>query len=88
VGWGRLSPHPATLDDSADGKRRVIPTSVAPITLFVREDADWMTPHHPGTDLPEEARGLSQGAREVLGSTFYDTVELPSLPTSCVLPAN
>jgi ATP-dependent helicase Lhr and Lhr-like helicase len=77
VGWGRLSPHPATLDDSADGKRRVIPTSVAPITLFVREDAEWMTPHHPGTDLPGGGRGLSAGAREVLdflrhrGASFF-----------------
>ena len=44
VGWGRLSPHPATLEDSAAGKRRVIPTSVAPITFFVREEADQMTP--------------------------------------------
>src|SRR5713226_227359 len=44
VGWGRLSPHPATLEALTDGKRRVIPTSVAPITFFVREDADWMVP--------------------------------------------
>ncbi len=51
VGWGRLSPHPATLDDAASGKRRVIPTSVAPITFFVREEADWMTPHRlPATN--------------------------------------
>jgi len=48
VGWGRLSPHPATLesggasDASAPRQRRVIPTSVAPITFFVREEADWM----------------------------------------------
>ena len=76
VGWGRLSPHPATLVDTAEGKRRVIPTSVAPITFFVREDSDWMTPRHPGTDLPE-ARGLSGGAREVLdflrhrGASFF-----------------
>jgi ATP-dependent helicase Lhr and Lhr-like helicase len=48
VGWGRLSPHPATLDvggtDGANSgrQRRVIPTSVAPITFFVREEADWM----------------------------------------------
>ncbi len=34
VGWGRLSPHPATLEDSAAGKRRVIPTSVAPDYVF------------------------------------------------------
>ena len=76
VGWGRLSPHPATLDDTAAGKRRVIPTSVAPITFFVREEADWMTPHRPDTELPQ-ARGLSEGARQVLdflrqrGASFF-----------------
>jgi ATP-dependent Lhr-like helicase len=47
VGWGRLSPHPATLEsggnsDGSGRQRRVIPTSVAPITFFVREEADWM----------------------------------------------
>jgi ATP-dependent Lhr-like helicase len=80
VGWGRLSPHPATLDDTAAGKRRVIPTSVAPITFFIREEADWMTPHHPASAGPAsggnasgkpasdspEARGLSEVARQVL----------------------
>jgi ATP-dependent helicase Lhr and Lhr-like helicase len=57
VGWGRLSPHPATLEaggDNAEGtrenRRRVIPTRVAPIAFFVREDADWMRPHHPGAE--------------------------------------
>ena len=58
VGWGRLSPHPATLEvaDGGDGsnpsapRRRVIPTRVAPIAFFVREDADWMRPHHPGAE--------------------------------------
>ncbi|MGA2347667.1 MAG: helicase-related protein, partial [Candidatus Sulfotelmatobacter sp.] len=99
VGWGRLSPHPATVDagGSANGngsavgpaprQRRVIPTSVAPITLFVREEADWMAltqnPHfrqrtpemgHPASD---EGRGLSHGARLVLeflrqrGASFF-----------------
>jgi ATP-dependent helicase Lhr and Lhr-like helicase len=76
VGWGRLSPHPATLEDSAEGKRRVIPTSVAPITFFVREEADWMTPKHASPDAAE-ARGLSPGARQVLdflrhrGASFF-----------------
>jgi ATP-dependent Lhr-like helicase len=59
VGWGRLSPHPATVDsggkanagDAVEGsavprQRRVIPTSVAPITFFVREESDWMSPRH------------------------------------------
>jgi len=76
VGWGRLSPHPATLEDAAGGKRRVIPTSVAPITFFIREEADWMTPRHPAADQPE-ARGLSPQARQVLdfllqrGASFF-----------------
>jgi ATP-dependent Lhr-like helicase len=63
VGWGRLSPHPATLEESAGGQRRVVPTSVAPITFFVREDADWMGPHR--ADDLAELRGLSHGARDV-----------------------
>jgi ATP-dependent helicase Lhr and Lhr-like helicase len=87
VGWGRLSPHPATLDsihltnDSAVSgaparQRRVIPTSVAPITFFVREDAEWMTPKHPGAELSEN-NGLSHGAQLVLdflrqrGASFF-----------------
>jgi ATP-dependent Lhr-like helicase len=84
VGWGRLSPHPATLDSAptngASGtgqrQRRVIPTSVAPITFFVREDADWMTPRHPGAELSEN-NGLSNGAQLVLdflrqrGASFF-----------------
>jgi ATP-dependent Lhr-like helicase len=74
VGWGRLSPHPATLDNSAAGGRRVVPTSVAPITFFLRAEADWMQPH-PATD--GELRGLSQGACDVFqflkgrGASFF-----------------
>ena len=93
VGWGRLSPHPATLDysnsnrasDSESGaaprQRRVIPTSVAPITFFIREDADWMTPRHPGAERHGEDQsgnnGLSGGAQMVLdflrqrGASFF-----------------
>jgi len=52
VGWGRLSPHPATLEATGnDGnRRRVIPTRVAPIAFFVREDADWLRARHPGAE--------------------------------------
>ena len=64
VGWGRLSPHPATLEGSVPGKRRVIPTSVAPITFFVREEADWMSPRNP-LEAEPDSRGLSEGARQV-----------------------
>ncbi|MGD1022009.1 MAG: DEAD/DEAH box helicase [Candidatus Sulfotelmatobacter sp.] len=93
VGWGRLSPHPATLDysnptrvsDSEPGaaprQRRVIPTSVAPITFFIREDADWMTPRHPSAGRNGEDQsgnnGLSGSAQTVLdflrqrGASFF-----------------
>jgi len=92
VGWGRLSPHPATLetggaargDKSSDSssevaaprQRRVIPTSVAPITFFVREEADWMIPRHAAGDEAEK-RGLGHGAQLVLeflrqrGASFF-----------------
>jgi ATP-dependent helicase Lhr and Lhr-like helicase len=86
VGWGRLSPHPATIDarGSANGngdapaprQRRVIPTSVAPITFFVREEADWMIPRHAAGD-EAETRGLNHGAQLVLeflrqrGASFF-----------------
>ena len=86
VGWGRLSPHPATLDYSnasrgengtstSQRQRRVIPTSVAPITFFIREDADWMTPREMGH--PAEFSGLTHGAQKVLdflrqrGASFF-----------------
>jgi ATP-dependent Lhr-like helicase len=42
VGWGRISPHPAFADPSSGGPRRVVPTSMAPVTFFVREEALWM----------------------------------------------
>jgi ATP-dependent Lhr-like helicase len=80
VGWGRLSPHPAMLEDSSGSGRRVVPTSVAPITFFVRDEAEWMAlpsvraAHH---DAQQEVRGLGEGAREVLtflrkrGASFF-----------------
>jgi ATP-dependent helicase Lhr and Lhr-like helicase len=76
VGWGRLSPHPATLEDSGEGRRRVVPTSVAPITFFVRDDSDWMQPRL-GNDEQNFERVLSEGARSVLeflrrrGASFF-----------------
>ena len=42
VGWGRISPHPAFSSQNGEGPRRVVPTSVAPVTFFVREEAQWM----------------------------------------------
>jgi ATP-dependent Lhr-like helicase len=78
VGWGRLSPHPATLEAVTSGGRRVIPTSVAPIAFFVRDDADWMAARrgHDG----HQAQGLSTAAREVhaflreRGASFFPDI--------------
>jgi len=76
VGWGRLSPHPATLEESGSGRRRVVPTSVAPITFFVREDSDWMQPRHAAEAASEE-RVLSETAKLVAnflrqrGASFF-----------------
>jgi ATP-dependent helicase Lhr and Lhr-like helicase len=75
VGWGRVSPHPATLEPVSTERRRVIPTSVAPITFFVREDADWMVPHREAGE--QEMRGLSPDAKAVMdflrhrGASFF-----------------
>jgi ATP-dependent Lhr-like helicase len=53
----------------------VIPTSVAPITFFARDQAEWMLPHP--MQLSTDERALSPGAREVLeflrqrGASFF-----------------
>jgi len=78
VGWGRLSPHPATLEAVTSGGRRVIPTSVAPIAFFVRDDSEWMAARRDqgGT----QAQGLSAAAREVhaflseRGASFFPDI--------------
>jgi ATP-dependent helicase Lhr and Lhr-like helicase len=79
VGWGRVSPHPATLGATleavASERRRIAPTSVAPIAFFVREEADWMIPRR--AEGEDEARGLSDEAAAVLnflrrrGASFF-----------------
>ena len=65
VGWGRLSPHPAMLHEHGERGRRIVPSSIAPITFFVRDDADWMACRHHGSGLDDQ-KGLSGSAREVL----------------------
>src|SRR5579884_2678084 len=59
VSWARLSPHPAL----GDADRRVRPTRMAPITLFLREDAEWLSP-----PAQSETAALSHAAREVLSA--------------------
>jgi ATP-dependent Lhr-like helicase len=59
VQWGRLSPHPAF---QREEPRRVRPTRVAPLALFLREDAEWLLPAR------EDSLTLSHQARDVLAA--------------------
>ena len=68
VMWGRLSPHPAF--EGADGepgatpsagrRRRVRPTRVAPVALFLRQDLEWLV------DPGDEGDGAGPGPAGVL----------------------
>jgi ATP-dependent helicase Lhr and Lhr-like helicase len=42
VSWGRLSPHPRLAYAGDLERRRIIPTSVAPISFFPREESEWL----------------------------------------------
>ena len=73
VMWGRLSPHPAFDNDDNNRTHRVRPTRVAPLTLFLREDAEWLL----SGPQPASDASLSHPAREVLaelqqrGASFF-----------------
>jgi ATP-dependent Lhr-like helicase len=80
VMWARVSPHPAIAED-----RRVRPTRIAPVTLFLREDAEWLM----NTSGAPKSSGLSHAAQDVLlalekhGASFFvdlarQTHRLPS----------
>jgi ATP-dependent Lhr-like helicase len=72
VSWGRLSPHPAFEREGEEG-RRVRPTRVAPLAIFLRDDAAWLL----ATPQPSPKDSLSHPAREVLavletrGASFF-----------------
>lgn len=77
IGWGRLSPHPAVGASADSARRRVVPTSVAPITFFVREKSAWMA----ALAAPEAATPtLSHAALSVLdflrarGASFFTEI--------------
>ena len=80
VMWARVSPHPAIAEN-----RRVRPTRIAPMTLFLREDAGWLI----NAEREVDVAGLSHPARDVLaalerkGASFFmdlarETSRLPS----------
>ena len=62
VMWSRVSRHPA-LEDSEGRKIRA--TRVAPVALFLREDASWIL---PADDPAPYSESLSHAARDVLAA--------------------
>ncbi len=42
VSWGRLSSHPNISQGGDPDRRRIVATSVAPITVFPRDDGEWL----------------------------------------------
>lgn len=82
IGWGRLSPHPATMvenENSSPRKRQILPTSVAPITFFLRDQADWMKGKQPIAD-EKRFTNLSRVAKHIFdylkshGASFFSDI--------------
>jgi ATP-dependent helicase Lhr and Lhr-like helicase len=70
--WGRLSPHPAL---ETQGARRVRPTRVAPLAIFLREDSVHLLPKHPEpTALSHAAKDVLEALEQKGASFFHDLV--------------
>ncbi len=69
VSWGRLSPHPRLGSrDEADRTKRILPTSLAPISVFPRDESEWLlaaTQDNQTLTNPEPYAGLTSVAREL-----------------------
>jgi len=89
VSWGRLSPHPRLAQESAGTPgRRIVPTAVAPISVFPREQGAWLlaafgdeertSVSDPLAGLGDVARDLSRALRDGGASFFADLVRSTS----------
>ncbi len=86
VSWGRLSPHPRFSRAGETDRRRIVPTSIAPISLFPREDGDWLMNvvrgessrsfADPSTHLSAVAQDLCRVLRHQGASFFADLVRV------------
>ncbi|MEK6532410.1 MAG: DEAD/DEAH box helicase, partial [Nitrospirota bacterium] len=87
VSWGRISPHPRlAFSGESDKARRIVPTSVAPISLFPREDGEWLMAAFaegaaqagpdPYGQLSAVAQDLRRALHERGASFFADLVRL------------
>jgi ATP-dependent helicase Lhr and Lhr-like helicase len=86
VGWGRLSPHPKFSQAGEAERRRIVPTSLAPVSLFLREDCEWLvngvhgeattSSADPYPQLSLIARNLHRTLRQQGASFFADLVQM------------
>ena len=97
LAWGRISPHPAWSAGEGSSPRRVIPTTAAPITFYLRDSSDWL--HHAlasksidETTLTQSLSPEAQTIRTLLreqGAAFTSDLQrlsgLTKLPTSTAL---
>ena len=92
VSWGRLSPHPRLAHVGDLERRRIIPTSVAPISIFPREESEWLRDvfhddaasngPDPFAQLSSVAQDLRRTLHERGASFFADLVRMTNhLPT-------
>jgi ATP-dependent Lhr-like helicase len=89
VSWGRLSPHPRLAQESTGTPgRRIVPTAVAPISVFPREQGAWLLAafgdegrtllSDPLAGLSDVAHDLARALRESGASFFADLVRSTS----------
>lgn len=90
VSWGRLSPHPSFLQAGEQvgemDRRRIVPTSLAPISVFPRDERDWLlTALHrdvgtagpdPFAPLSSVAQDLRRALQQQGASFFTDLVRI------------
>lgn len=92
VSWGRLSPHPRFSHVGETDRRRIVPTSLAPISLFPRDDSAWLmhvvrgetttSPADPYEQLSAVAQDLCRALRQQGASFFADLMRVTNhLPT-------
>ncbi|MBS0181371.1 MAG: DEAD/DEAH box helicase [Nitrospira sp.] len=92
VSWGRLSPHPKFSQAGETERRRIVPTSLAPVSLFFREDRAWLmnlvrnevttSPTGPYSQLSGIAQDLCRALQQQGASFFADLVRMTDhLPT-------
>ncbi len=89
VMWGRLSPHPSLVisgdSDAIAAPKRIRPTRVAPVAIFLREDASWLLEEtSPGDGISESGRQVLEMLKQRGASFLPELAKTTGLLTSQV----